>query len=1363
MTQYTIYATAANAVGNIITVSSVGNMFSGLPIVFSGNTFGGITANATYYVGTVIPGYPTSTITVSSLPGGATYAVANGTGNMTAVFSQGGQQIINTVPPGESLTDAFTAVNVNFDQVFAAGPVNSNIQIANNTILTTNTNGNINLVPNGVGTVVVNGALVPDHANVRTLGSANNRFSTIYAQYFNMSGNLSVPSLSVSGNVTGNYFFGNGSQLTGISGGGNATAINHGLSNVSIPVANGNVYINTNAGSAYQWVYDTDGYVTMPLTTRLNSGGIGVTDSAEFGTQVTSNGTAITGSQIYMGAGTAESRAIVNQYGNSLMYTGVETPGFAGLVSMDPGVTSEYAIQVGTNNEIQIGAVIGAITTTEYVAGLGVLNNTGNINGLFANANVVVIGAGNLGWKFDNAGNITVPGNVVLAAASSVVLDSSTGNAYISQTMGLQIAGEAGINFSINDGEGSITNAGFDTYANFSTPGNISATGNVTAAILQTTGSLGNITGANVVSANEFVTPYSTLNNGLSTTGNIFGNSITLKNTDDFAQVVFSSDGGSTNNGQIKVDGGTNMIISANNNFYVKRVGQDRIAVTDTTSDFMAAANVRIQSNKTGSAYIWTFDTAGNLLLPGGHSSLGISNSGYLTTLGNDATSVAVDGDNGIVTLTNPGATYTFVDSFNSTSGANVLTLTTRNGDANPNRTKPQIIMGYAGTTDYAQYIHTIHNVGNPAYNTIDFYTSDGTQAGTFPANAVLGLTVTNGNIVTGGIFTDHYYYANGIPVSFGGSYGNSNVTTLLANFGSNTISTAGNITSNYILGNGSQLTGLPATYGNANVTNLLSNLGSNTVSTTGNIYSNNVSAINAVSANSLIAGTQTTTTSSGGNLVLTQQSPQNQIFNGTNSQTLTLPATTVTGLSYFVNNNSSGNIIVKNSTGTTLYTVVPGADSEFIYTGSGTYNWDVHSYLPSGATYGSALFTVGTTNGIATTAVSATGNITGNYILGNGSQLTGLPATYGNSNVTTLLAGFGSNTISTTGNITAGNLIGNINVTGNVIGTSANVTLVAGAYTWTFDNTGNLNIPAGGDINLGNSQSIISAAGNITGNYIFGNGSQLTGLPATYGNSNVTTLLAGFGSNSISTTGNITAGNLTGNISIAGNVVGAQANVGIVAGSYTWTFDNTGNLTLPVNGDLVFSANTTLGSQSASNGNITINPDGTGQLIVTSTTPAQFGNTVSITGNLSVTGNILTPNRPAFRVYGNSSTIWSTTTNTNGILNANNWVVDYNQGGYLNSSTGVFTAPVAGLYQLNLVCRVANNTSLSAQAIVIKNYGSGNVNQVMWESANNPTINHFGVSTTSKLAAGDTLTLKITVGSLIFDSNDNWSVAFLG
>jgi collagen type VII alpha len=108
----------------------------------------------------------------------------------------------------------------------------------------------------------------------------------------------------------------------------------------------------------------------------------------------------------------------------------------------------------------------------------------------------------------------------------------------------------------------------------------------------------------------------------------INANAITLKNTDDFDQIVFSSDGGTTNNGYIKVDGGTNMVINSAANFSVKRAGQDRISVTDTTSDFMAATNVRIQSNKTdtGNTRIWTFDTTGNLNLPLNTSNINYAN-----------------------------------------------------------------------------------------------------------------------------------------------------------------------------------------------------------------------------------------------------------------------------------------------------------------------------------------------------------------------------------------------------------------------------------------------------------------------------------------------------------------------------------------------------------------------------------------------------------------------------------------------------------------------------------------------------------------------------------------------------------------
>jgi hypothetical protein len=351
---------------------------------------------------------------------------------------------------------------------------------------------------------------------------------------------------------------------------------------------------------------------------------------------------------------------------------------------------------------------------------------------------------------------------------------------------------------------------------------------------------------------------------------------------------------------------------------------------------------------------------------------------------------------------------------------------------------------------------------------------------------------------VTAGYFLGNGSQLTGLPAT----YTNSNVTTLLAAFGSNTISTTGNVTSGYIFGNGSQLTGIPASYTNANVTTLLASFGSNTISTTGNVTSGNLTASGNVSGTYILGD---------GSL-----------------------------LSGLAGNYGNSNV-------TTLM-----------------------------AGFGSN--TISTSGNITAGNVSTGGNVAGNYILGNGSLLTGLTGNYGNSNVITLMAAFGANTISSTGNITSGNLNTGGNVTGAYIkgnggqltgvvtsisaGTGISINQSTGAVTVTATNPnpyGNANVTT---LMAGFGSNTISTTGNITSGYLFGNGSQLTGIAASYGNANVNTLLAAWGSNALSTTGNVTAGYVKGNgSSLTGTVTS------IVAGSGISINQSTGAVTVTATG----------------------------------------------------------------------------------------------------------------------------------------------------------------------------------------------------
>jgi hypothetical protein len=407
----------------------------------------------------------------------------------------------------------------------------------------------------------------------------------------------------------------------------------------------------------------------------------------------------------------------------------------------------------------------------------------------------------------------------------------------------------------------------------------------------------------------------------------------------------------------------------------------------------------------------------------------------------------------------------------------------------------------------------------------------------------------TTGNIIGNVIQTDNYQYANGAPFSGGGSsYGNSNVTTLLSSFGSNTISTTGNITSGYFVGNGSQLTGIVAvsSYGNSNVTTLLSSFGSNTISTTGNITSGyfvgNGSQLTGIVAVSSYGNSNVTT-----------------LLADFGSNTIS-----TTG-----NITVAGNLIVQ---GNTIQIGNIIADAKTIQLTSFTGN--AFQANGSGITVGNndiATFTYGAVANRWLTNIGLdvvggfSANSNGNTWSFNNNFMTAPSGAFWSSQSTTLDEYI---TSAPDGYINLQSLYANSNVASQVHLEHGLATIVVdngSEYTWQFDDTGNLTLPGntfavnyanGNPVTInsssyGNSNvttllssfgsNTISTTGNITSGYFVGNGSQLTGIVAvsSYGNSNVTTLLADFGSNTISTTGNITSGNITaGNLIVQGKTI---------------------------------------------------------------------------------------------------------------------------------------------------------------------------------------------------------------------------------
>ena len=435
--------------------------------------------------------------------------------------------------------------------------------------------------------------------------------------------------------------------------------------------------------------------------------------------------------------------------------------------------------------------------------------------------------------------------------------------------------------------------------------------------------------------------------------------------------------------------------------------------------------------------------------------------------------------------------------------------------------------------------------------------------------------------------------------------HGTSNVAV----FRSSGFFTSSNITASNV--NATQLYGPLATAAQPNVTSVGTLTGLNlsglltssaNLSTTGNVIGGNLVATNTVISNNDLSAV--------GNV------------NGTNiiASTSLQTVGTVSATGNIVTDGYFVGTFVGNVTGNF---VVPGSNTQVLFNNNGNadaspnfkFDWATNVLQVTG--------NVSTGNLLATTS-SAAGNVTGGNLLTGG--IMSAAGNVAGGNIDT------GGTVNATGTVTGGNLLtggimsaagnitsaanisgGNLLVTttisatshiGSVVSVSGNVTggnVIGGGVSAVSNVTGaNLNISStasvvsnitGGNILTG---GLISATGNITGNYILGNGSLLTGIDATSiqngtssvaviaSGGNVRTNIAGATVSTVYSDGV----NVTGAISASGNITGGNVLGGANVNATTHT-GTTVSVTGAITGDAITGSSLTVTTGNITGGNI--------------------------------------------------------------------------------------------------------------------------------------------------------------------------------
>ena len=877
----------------------------------------------------------------------------------------------------------------------------------------------------------------------------NENFSQLFADAENISNvaTFTTNGLSIHGNITGNYFIGNGAYLTGITGGngGNANTGNITFSNTTIGAASGNITLSPNISEpGLSWSFENDTFpagpnnsaLVAPLSDDLHIGEIflpattGNTIVAHAGANngpfsnafniITDSGnillSTVIGNTVYI--------STFDLYGNLTLPGNINFPTTASITTTTPG-----------NNLANISGIGNVIGFTNGIDGNGypnyfVLDSGGNLH-IGENTNqtsgaIIWDGAGSQiletigGLVIQPFSDMSGSGNVVIESNGGPVtlsvygyLESgdinSGGNvSAIGNIIGNYIIGNGSYLTGISANYGNSNVADYlPTYSgDLGNVVNITATGNVYTVGSLTTGggggggvsATGNIIGGNLLTAgfvtatgnivgNYFIGNGSLLT-GITTSAGfelINGNSnVVVANnanvtitTAGTKQWIFGNDGNLTNPGNIIGNVIGNLVSGTNyagfdpygdfvlpTSVYFGRGANMGLAITTSTTGVTIAApqtgqNLIFQTNSTGPVYHnLIFDEFGNLTLPGNTFAVNYAN-GVAVSLGGNY------GNSNVVTLlSNFGSNS--ISTTGNLSGGNLYITGSGNilGDLNVQGNITFINSNVVTTNDLylelANNQSTYANINNagiavgPSGNALTYW----------QYNTSANAWTTNVSITATGNITGNYILGNGTYLTgLSASYANSNVAAYLPTYSGNLsnvniISATGNITGNYILGNGSQLTGI--------------------VSNTGNITFSNI-----------------TIGSPYGNLTLLANTAEPQlawsIINdgnpaGPNNSALVSPLS---------DNVYTGEIFLQASTGNTIISHAgpdngPFSNAFNIITDAGNVSITT---TPDGSTVYISTFDL-TGNLTLPNSLSATGNITGNYFIGDGSQLTGISTT---------------------------------------------------------------------------------------------------------------------------------------------------------------------------------------------------------------------------------------------------------------------------------------------------------------------------------------------------------------------------------